>query len=345
MSIKYNGGYIPAVGADGTTLVANSASATGVAWAGPSVAAGKNIIINGGMDIWQRGTSFTVQGNYAADRWWLPNVAGTTTVSRDTDVPTGLAGQYSMKQLTAAGSSYAQYATYLENATIIPFQGKTVVLSWYMKANSTWSNTFGPLLFYSNSTDARASQLTAVTYTAVTGITPTTSWARYYGTFTVPTDAQGFAIQFNPAVAQASGASLNIAGVQLENGSVPTSFSRAGGTLSGELTACQRYFIQYNTDSSYQPFSMAHGISTDSVRGIVSFPVTLRTNPTFTSSAASTFQKSFGSNTFTAVAAAVLGTKSSSIDFTRTAEFLANGAYLITSAGAASAFLAFSAEL
>ena len=41
MSIKYNGGYIPAVGADGTTLVANSASATGVAWAGPTFAAGK----------------------------------------------------------------------------------------------------------------------------------------------------------------------------------------------------------------------------------------------------------------------------------------------------------------
>ena len=41
MSIKYNGGYIPAVGADGTTLVANSSAATGLSWAGPLFAAGK----------------------------------------------------------------------------------------------------------------------------------------------------------------------------------------------------------------------------------------------------------------------------------------------------------------
>jgi hypothetical protein len=43
------------VGADGSTLVANSASAIGVAWAGPSVAAGKNLLINGDMSVAQRG--------------------------------------------------------------------------------------------------------------------------------------------------------------------------------------------------------------------------------------------------------------------------------------------------
>jgi len=209
--------------------------------------AGKNAIINGGFDVWQRGTSFTAGGVYSADRWFLPAVIGTTTVSRDTDVPTGLVGQYSIKQLTAAGSSYAQWATPLENATVVPLQGRTVVLSWYMKANATWSNNFSAVLFYSNSTDARASQTTSVTFTPVTTLTPTTSWARYYGTFVVPSDAQGLLIQFNPSVAQASGAALWMAGVQLELGAVATPFARAGGSIGGELALCQRYYAVYRT--------------------------------------------------------------------------------------------------
>jgi hypothetical protein len=38
-------------------------------------------------------------------------------------------------------------------------------------------------------------------------------------------------------------------GAQLEIGSVPTTFSRAGGTIQGELAACQRYYQKsYNID-------------------------------------------------------------------------------------------------
>ena len=47
-----------AVGADGTTLVANSSAATGLSWAG-NQAAGKNAIINGDFSIWQRSNGST----------------------------------------------------------------------------------------------------------------------------------------------------------------------------------------------------------------------------------------------------------------------------------------------
>jgi len=242
--------------------------------------AGKNRIINGGFDIWQRGTSFTSGSIYSADRWYLPAVAGTTTVSRDTDVPTGLVGQYSIKQLTAAGSSYAQWATPLETATIVPLQGRTVVLSWYMKANATWSGNFGANIYYSNSTDARASQTTAVTFTETAAQTPTTSWTRFSGTFVVPSDAQGLLIQFNPAVVQASGASLWMAGVQLELGAVATPFARAGGSIGGELALCQRYYFVGGNAAA----GICNSASTS--RFSVPFPVTMRVAPTVTAIAA-----------------------------------------------------------
>ena len=235
----------------------------------------RNVIINGGYDNWQRGTSFTAGAVYSADRWYLNAVAGTTTVSRDTDVPTGLAGQYSIKQLTAAGSSFAQWSTPLETATVVPLQGKAVVLSYYMKKNATWSNNFGPNVYYSNSTDALASQTTAVTVVNVVEPLPTTSWTRFYTTFTVPSDAKGLLIQFNPSVVQASGASLNMAGVQLEVGSQPTPFTRAGGTVQGELAACQRYYYKATL---YQTGFPA-GTTDNNRRQWIQFPVTMRTTP------------------------------------------------------------------
>jgi hypothetical protein len=263
-------------GSNGETLVADSSTSTGLRY---QAAYNGNQIIGGGFDNWQRGTSFTAGAVYSADRWYLNAVSGTTTVSRDTDVPTGLAGNYSIKQLTAAGSSFAQWSTPLETATVVPLQGRAVVLSYYMKKNATWSGNFSPNVYYSNSTDALASQTTSVTVVNVIEPTPTTSWARYYTTFTVPSDAKGLLIQFNPAVVQASGASLNMAGVQLEIGSVPTSFKRAGETIQGELAACQRYYWRSTTSTSGSHGIGATQSAASAIVGI-NLPVTMRVVPT-----------------------------------------------------------------
>ena len=69
----------------------------------------RNIIINGGMDLAQRGTStsgVTSSGYYACDRWRTGIGIGTWTISQDTDVPTGQGFAKSMKiDCTTANAS------------------------------------------------------------------------------------------------------------------------------------------------------------------------------------------------------------------------------------------------
>ena len=79
------------VGTDGSILVSNSLSGSGLSWAGPNVGAGKNAVINGGFDVWQRGTSFTNPGSaYTVDRWQAYFPANGTITQETSIVPLDL---------------------------------------------------------------------------------------------------------------------------------------------------------------------------------------------------------------------------------------------------------------
>jgi hypothetical protein len=51
----------------------------------------KNRIINGAMQVWQRGTSASLSGTntFSADRWAAYSSAGTATASQSSDAPAG----------------------------------------------------------------------------------------------------------------------------------------------------------------------------------------------------------------------------------------------------------------
>jgi hypothetical protein len=236
---------------------------------------GKNYLVNGGLDFWQRGTSFTATG-YSADRFYTV-IGGTTTVSQSTDVPTGVLAQYSLQGVTGAASSYSHFYQALESAVVKPLQGKTVTLSVYVKTAGSYSGNFNLMANYSTSTDSWAGQSVNIFTTAYAG-SAYTSWGRITATFTVPATAVGLRVQIENVSAQASGVTLRTCGWQLELGSTATTFSRAGGTIQGELAACQRYYYQ-----SDQTVIWSGNVTTANNYYLTTYyPIPMRVAPTVT---------------------------------------------------------------
>ena len=243
--------------------------------------AGKNAVINGGMDIWQRGTSFSV-GNgwiYTADRWQSTEGAGTWTLSRESSV-VPLGSQYSLK-LTSGGTTSGQIATLIETENVTQFQGKTITISAQVAASTSIPMAIS--LYYSTTADDNITN-TSTAISATTGgtATPTsTTFVTLTGTYAIPSTAKTLQVRINSTGNMTSTQAFYVGQVQLEIGSVATSFSRAGGTLSGELAACQRYYFRSNSATNSNSFlaPLGNAISSTAWTCAYTLPVTMRTTP------------------------------------------------------------------
>jgi hypothetical protein len=252
------------------------------------MAGGKNALINGAFDYWQRGTSFTLTagGTYTSDRWAATRQNGAGTVTRksfpvdSSTVPNSAPNFLSFNQSTAATDYAPNIVQNIED--VRTFAGQTVTLSLYVKASKTIAIS---LFAYQNGGSGGTSQ---------TGLSPTvignatTSWTRLSYTFAMPsvsslTVGTSSMTQIYLQMPLNDTYTVDFSQVQLEVGSVATSFTRAGGTLQGELAACQRYYYRLVSGSTYGVFNQ-YGIassSTNIVSGLA-LPVTMRTNPSGT---------------------------------------------------------------
>jgi hypothetical protein len=216
------------------------------------VVSGKNFIINGGYDIFQRSTFNSQTGSaYALDRWYS-GVGGTVTVTQQTTgAPAG--SQYCMRIAYNAASSFANQFQALESANASVLAGQTVTATVLVRANATWAATASQGLNFYVEKNSTANTLTGGTWssissTVVTGAaiatgTGSTNWTKLTITCAIPNDgtAAGLRLRIGESVVGPSGAYWEMAQCQLEIGSVATPFSRAGGSIGGELALCQRY--------------------------------------------------------------------------------------------------------
>jgi len=276
-----------AVGNNGESLVADSSTSTGLRY---QSAYNGNAVINSCIDIWQRGTSFTSAGYvYTADRWqFYPQGASNRDVSRQNAGSTLPTIQYCARIGRQSGNT-ATTAMYfgqnLESAQSYQFAGQAVTVSFYARKGANYSATSDILafgLFSGTGTDQNVfSGYTGQATVINNNATLTTSWQRFSFTGTVASTATELAMYFVYTPTGTAGAAdyYEVTGVQLELGSVATTIKRAGGTIQGELAACQRYYETFAM--SAQRNTMA-AQSTSSAFGAMFYKVTKRGTPTVT---------------------------------------------------------------
>lgn len=257
------------------------------------VTAGKNAVINGAFDFWQRGTSFAASNSayiYTADRWLFVGGGFTTgkTLSRQASGLTGF--NYCARIQRDSGNTSTQplYLHYTaETADSLRFAGQVVTLSFYARAGANYSgsNTLGLVVATGTGNDQSVQSFTGNTNVYSSNYTISTTWQRFTATMTFGSTTTEFGFYFISGASGTAGAAdfCEIAGVQFEAGSQATPFARAGGSIGGELALCQRYYYRAVTGgSAFGRFGQ--GVFASGTVGYceVQLPVTMRTVPSTT---------------------------------------------------------------
>ena len=259
----------------------------------------KNLIINGGFDVWQRGTSQTTSGYGSADRWYA-NSGNTISLSKQTltaDETADLNGLTNYMRLVGTSTDgNRQFFQRIEG--LQKFAGQTLTFSFYAKAAASFTTSIQYGLINAGTN----------TYSTFDTLEVGTTWARYSTTFTVPSMSSGYTLtNANTHLRMAFGLleasyTFDITGVQLELGPVATDFEHR--SYGEELALCQRYYQKsysegVNAGTVTTTGIYIHNGSTDGGSNqyeTIVFPVTMRASPTITlySSATGTAAKWMG---------------------------------------------------
>ena len=256
-----------------------------------AVTSNKNAIINGAMNVWQRGTTSGTLGvgggSYVGpDRWWFYNNGFTTTMSQQLCGATLPQFRNCLRiQRTAGQTSIVSSVFFSPQETInsVRLAGKNATLSFYARASSGISSASALGLGVYTGTGTDQNNLGGGAYTGLAnpiGVTPalTTSWQRFTATGAISSTATEVGIQINFIPVGTAGASdyFEITGIQLEEGAVATPFEHEDyGTT---LAKCQRYYYR-----SFCNYLLGAVRDTNLPYFTKQFPTTMRTTPTFSS--------------------------------------------------------------
>jgi len=296
----------------------------------------RNLIINGAMNVAQRGTSFT--GNvYTLDRF-KPSAANTdqlvATVTQESDSPNGFSNSLKLTTTTAETTldadehlsvRYRIEGQDLQHLKFGTSDALQTTLSFWVKSSEAATFT----VFIYQADDGR---MVTKPYT----INSADTWE--YKTITFPADTtgvidnnngEGFQISFGlgagsnltggstgswaaystsneqagntSTIPTTLNATWQITGVQLEVGDTATPFEHR--SYGEELALCQRYYYVLGDGSiqSNSKLGNGYGWASGQVELIVNFPVQLRSAPTLKQPSGSnkyTWASSSGSITF-----------------------------------------------
>jgi len=252
----------------------------------------RNALVNGQMQLWQRGTAFSGIANgltYTADRWvaFVAASSAQAQVNLDTSVPEGF--RYSLEFGRANGETdevFQYVCQLLETHDSLQFANKKVTFSFYAKAGANFSaasSNINVKVSSGTGTDESSATFSGGPATGFTGNAVivnatqaiTTTWTRYTFTGTVSASAKqiAVAIGYDPVGTAGADDNFYITGCQLEEGSQATPFEHR--SFGEELALCQRYYFE-TEDKTFA------GVSSGTDRVIMGtvFP-NMRATPTF----------------------------------------------------------------
>jgi len=210
-----------------------------------SISGFRNVVINGGFDVWQRGTSFSGNSVYTADRW-VSTTDTTTTWTRQNFTPGNPITEYEPTYFfrsVVSGGAYSIIEQRIEDVRTLA--GQTVTLSFFAKANATKN------LWVRLDQNFGTSGSTTVSYTSLDVKSISSTWNRYTYTFAVPSitgktvGANSYlSVQFwfTGGSSGTQTGTFDLWGVQLEKGTIATPFEQR--PIGTEISLCQRYFCK-----------------------------------------------------------------------------------------------------
>ena len=249
------------------------------------VVTGKNAVINGGMDFFQRGSFSTTSGGYGLDRWYQVSSgsgSNVTITQQTTGVPLG--SRYCARITTGASAGYGNQFHYIETSNVVQFWGKTATISIKLRRSSTFGGTLAVIVGKSATVDAgggaswtnlTASGVNVATNAALPTGTTSSDWLTISYQVDVPNDGTANSLRISIQQNQVeTSAYWEMAQCQLEVGSQSTPFSRSGGSIGGELALCQRYYCELGNAL----FGSSDNSST-TIQVTTPYPVTMRAIP------------------------------------------------------------------
>lgn len=273
-----------------------------------SLLSGRNALINGGFDMWQRGTTQTNSGFGSDDRWLNSNVGSSKTHWRQTfdvgqtDVPGN--PRYFSRTVVASGntaSSYTLKGQRIEGVRTL--SGGQCVFSFYAKADTAkdiaieFRQSFGT----GGTPSADVSLTLAV-------VSLSTEWTKYEVPVTLPSIADkilgtnendylmvyfwfdaGTTFDDRTGGLGNQSGTFDIANVQLELGTEGTPFELK--TVGQVLRECQRYcHVLVPEGGAFGPFAMITKYGTSVMMGHITMPQEMRVAPTLGVSSSSHFR-------------------------------------------------------
>ena len=236
----------------------------------------RNILINGGFTVSQRGdytTAASTSGNsYSLDRWNTDISGVTATIQNNTvDLPNGIEVKTAKLAATSSATGYLQLRQKIEVESWM--QGREVTLSAWVKSNSSYPRLRIEGAAVGSNEDGTQTHSGSGEWEFLTF---TTTLADGFGFFNA-----GVVLWNGSTVSISSGDYFELANVQLELGKVATPFEHR--SYGEELALCQRYYWK-SASAAYS--YLGSGLITNSSLALIPifFPQKMRAIPTCSAS-------------------------------------------------------------